>query len=297
MVDLRMACYGRPDITQVCNRMLDNHMALFQWGSLDDQSAAPLGILWGNRGEALSAQRSLHLTWTAYIHRLAHRLFLTAAASIHGTTVCESVGLQQPTDILAENHLSKIHLEGVFSPIMRIKYKLQHKWYFRNVTKDVTKHRPIPNLEFLTSWALFFACRPKLEFLTSWTLSFACRPTLADSGGGAAGGGGAQGARAPPFEIPKRVFKRDPPKTFAPAALAVAAAPPLLSTNPGSAPDLRLSSGVVWLSHSAHLGHFRRLPPPSEIRLGRNGQFWDICDAARMNTGVNRQAEGRHSAR
>ena len=51
------------------------------------------------------------------------------------------------------------------------------------------------------------------------------------------------------------------------------------------------------LLHSAHLGHFRRLPPPSEIRLGRNGQFWDICDAARMNTGVNRQAEGRHSAR
>ena len=43
---------------------------------------------------------------------------------------------------------------------------------------------------------------------------------LADSRGGAAGG-----AR-PPFEIPKRVFKRDPPKTFAPAALAVAAAPP-----------------------------------------------------------------------
>ena len=38
--------------------------------------------------------------------------------------------------------------------------------------------------------------------------------------------GGPQGARAPPFEIPKRVFKRDPPKTFAPAALAVAAAPP-----------------------------------------------------------------------
>ena len=29
----------------------------------------------------------------------------------------------------------------------------------------------------------------------------------------------------------------------------------------------------------------------------RSGQFWDICDAARMNTGVNRQAEGRHSAR
>ena len=54
---------------------------------------------------------------------------------------------------------------------------------------------------------------------------------LADSGGGGAGG-----AR-PPFEIPKRVFKRDPPKTFAPAALAVAAAPPPpLSTNPGSAP-------------------------------------------------------------
>ena len=49
--------------------------------------------------------------------------------------------------------------------------------------------------------------------------------------------------------------------------------------------------------HSAHLGHFRRLPPASDIRLGRNGQFWDICDAARMNTGVNRQAEGRHSAR
>ena len=43
--------------------------------------------------------------------------------------------------------------------------------------------------------------------------------SLADSGG-------AQGARAPPFEIPKRVFKRDPPKTFAPAALAVAAVPP-----------------------------------------------------------------------
>ena len=38
-------------------------------------------------------------------------------------------------------------------------------------------------------------------------------------------GGGAGGAR-PPFEIPKRVFKRDPPKIFAPAALAVAAAPP-----------------------------------------------------------------------
>ena len=54
---------------------------------------------------------------------------------------------------------------------------------------------------------------------------------LADSGGGA------QGARAPPFEIPKRVFKWDPPKTFAPAALAVAAAPPL-STNPGSAPSM-----------------------------------------------------------
>ena len=44
---------------------------------------------------------------------------------------------------------------------------------------------------------------------------------LADSGGGGSGGGG-----APPFEIPKRVFKRDPPKTFAPAALAVAAASP-----------------------------------------------------------------------
>ena len=41
------------------------------------------------------------------------------------------------------------------------------------------------------------------------------------------------------------------------------------------------------LAHSAHLGHFRRLPPASDIRLGRNGQFWDICDAA----------EGRHSAR
>ena len=40
-------------------------------------------------------------------------------------------------------------------------------------------------------------------------------------------------------------------------------------------------------AHSAHLGHFRRLPPASDIRLGRNGQFWDICDAA----------EGRHSAR
>ena len=39
--------------------------------------------------------------------------------------------------------------------------------------------------------------------------------------------------------------------------------------------------------HSAHLGYFRRLPPASELRLGRNGQFWDICDAA----------EGRHSAR
>ena len=50
-------------------------------------------------------------------------------------------------------------------------------------------------------------------------------------------------------------------------------------------------------THSAHLGYFRRLPPASDIRLGRNGQFWDICDAARMNTGVNRQAEGRHSAR
>ena len=37
--------------------------------------------------------------------------------------------------------------------------------------------------------------------------------------------GGPQ-APPPPFEIPKRVFKRDPPKTFAPAALAVAAAPP-----------------------------------------------------------------------
>ena len=47
--------------------------------------------------------------------------------------------------------------------------------------------------------------------------------------------GGAGGA-PPPFEIPKRVFKRDPPKTFAPVALAVTAAPPL-STNPGSAPD------------------------------------------------------------
>ena len=43
---------------------------------------------------------------------------------------------------------------------------------------------------------------------------------LADSGGGAAGGA------PPPFEIPERVFKRDPPKTFAPVALAVAAAPP-----------------------------------------------------------------------
>ena len=31
---------------------------------------------------------------------------------------------------------------------------------------------------------------------------------------------------------------------------------------------------IPW--HSAHLGHFRRLPPASEIRLGRNGQFWDI---------------------
>ena len=40
------------------------------------------------------------------------------------------------------------------------------------------------------------------------------------------GGGPAGGAHPPPFEIPKRVFKRDPPKTFAPAALAVAAAPP-----------------------------------------------------------------------
>ena len=40
------------------------------------------------------------------------------------------------------------------------------------------------------------------------------RSPLADSGGG----GRAGGAR-PPFEIPKRVFKRDPPKkTFAPAA-------------------------------------------------------------------------------
>ena len=54
---------------------------------------------------------------------------------------------------------------------------------------------------------------------------------------------------------------------------------------------------VTAPSHSAHLGYFRRLPPASDIRLGRNGQFWDICDAARMNTGVNRQAEGRHSAR
>ena len=61
-------------------------------------------------------------------------------------------------------------------------------------------------------------------------------------------GGGAQGACAPPphFEIAKRVFKRDPPKTFAPAALAVAAAPPPPpSTNPGSAPTEYLSYGVV----------------------------------------------------
>ena len=59
-------------------------------------------------------------------------------------------------------------------------------------------------------------------------------------------GGGPQGAHAPPpFEIPKRVFKRDPPKTFAPAALTVATAPPL-STNPGSAPGHCLISDVLF---------------------------------------------------
>ena len=70
------------------------------------------------------------------------------------------------------------------------------------------------------------------------------KTSLADSGGGA------QGARAPPpFEIPKKVFKRDPPKTFAPAALAVAAAPPPLSTNPGSAPEHRACVHLCGYGH------------------------------------------------
>ena len=47
----------------------------------------------------------------------------------------------------------------------------------------------------------------------SWGTSLCTtQPSLANSGRGRRGGG-AQGAR-PPFEIPKRVFKRDPPKTF-----------------------------------------------------------------------------------
>ena len=62
-------------------------------------------------------------------------------------------------------------------------------------------------------------------------------------------------------------------------------------------PTASITIEIHRIEHSAHLGYFRRLPLASDIRLGRNGQFWDICDAARMNTGVNRQAEGRHSAR
>ena len=47
------------------------------------------------------------------------------------------------------------------------------------------------------------------------------------------------------------------------------------------------------LPHSELLGHFRRLPPASEIRLGRRLIYRKlcVCDAARMNTGVNRQTK------
>ena len=34
---------------------------------------------------------------------------------------------------------------------------------------------------------------------------------------------------------------------------------------------LPLAVSKVGYAHSAHLGYFRRLPPASDIRLGRNG--------------------------
>ena len=56
----------------------------------------------------------------------------------------------------------------------------------------------------------------------------------------------------PPFEIPKRVFKRDPPKTFAPAALAVAAAPPPFPQILDPPLNIIMSSFICEL----HLHHF-----------------------------------------
>ena len=45
------------------------------------------------------------------------------------------------------------------------------------------------------------------------------------------------------------------------------------------------------MMHSELLGHFRRLPPASEFISEVMPRKLGICDAARMNTGVKRQAD------
>ena len=81
-----------------------------------------------------------------------------------------------------------------------------------------------------------------------WRIIVACITTSGFRGGGA-------GGVRPPFEIPKRVFKRDPPKTFAPAALAVAAAPPPFHKSwirPWSPP---LDTSMCWFHGCYHGGY------------------------------------------